>query len=66
MQVPWFSPRISLIEMAPHPAPRSGCPGRLALPCLSPQTDRAIDGFPEGASQAFQTTMPMAGSAVET
>jgi hypothetical protein len=26
MQVPRFSPRISLIEMAPRPAPRSGCP----------------------------------------
>jgi len=21
--------------MAPRPAPRSGCPGRLALPCLT-------------------------------
>ncbi len=64
MQVLRFSPRISLIKMAP----RSGCPGRLALPCLSPQTDRAVDGFPEGASQAFQTTMlfPMANSAAET
>ncbi len=40
MQVPRFSPRISLIEMAPRPAPRSGCPGRPALPCLSPQIDR--------------------------
>jgi len=40
MQVPQFSPRISLIEMAPHPAPRSRCPGRLALPCLSPQTNK--------------------------
>jgi hypothetical protein len=38
MQVPRFSPRISLIEMAPRPAPHSGCPGRpaLPLPCLSP------------------------------
>jgi len=35
MQVPRFSPRISLIEMAPRPAPRSGCPGHPApaLPC---------------------------------
>ncbi len=33
MQVPQFSPRISLIEMAPRTAPRSGCPGHLALPC---------------------------------
>jgi len=33
MRVPWFSPRISLIEMAPRPAPCSGCLGRLALPC---------------------------------
>ncbi len=31
MQVPRFSPRISLIEMAPRAAPRSGCPGRPAL-----------------------------------
>jgi hypothetical protein len=36
MQVPRFSPRISLIEMAPRAAPHSGCPGRPALPCLSP------------------------------
>jgi hypothetical protein len=38
MQVPRFSPRISLIEMAPRAAPHSGCPGRpaLPLPCLSP------------------------------
>ncbi|CAK9268471.1 unnamed protein product [Sphagnum jensenii] len=37
MQVPRFSPRISLIEMTPHPAPRSCCPGRPALPypCLA-------------------------------
>ncbi len=28
MQVPRFSPRISLIEMAPRAAPHSGCPGR--------------------------------------
>jgi len=26
MHVPWFSPRISLIEMALRSAPRSGCP----------------------------------------
>ncbi len=39
MQVPRFSPRIFLIEMAPRPAPRSGCPGCPALPCLSPQTE---------------------------
>ncbi len=66
MQVPRFSPRISLIEMAPRPAPRSGCPGRPALPCLSPQTGNGLHR--EQASQAFQTTMlfPMAGSAVET
>ena len=33
MQVPRFSPRISLIEMAPRPAPRSGRPGdRLGPP----------------------------------
>ncbi len=31
MQVPRFSPRIFLIEMALRPAPRSGCPGRPAL-----------------------------------
>jgi hypothetical protein len=38
MQVPRFSPRISLIEMAPRAAPHSGCPGRpaLPLPSLSP------------------------------
>ncbi len=34
MQVPRFSPRISLIEMAPRVAPRSGCPGRPTLPCF--------------------------------
>ncbi len=36
MQVPRFSPRISLIEMAPRAAPRNGCLGRptLPLPCL--------------------------------
>jgi hypothetical protein len=54
MQVPRVSPRISLIEMAPRPAPRSGCPGRPALPCpcpapalscLSPQTEQ-LTGFP--------------------
>jgi hypothetical protein len=33
MQVPRFSRRISLIEMAPRAAPHSGCPGRPALPC---------------------------------
>jgi hypothetical protein len=33
MQVPRFSPRISLIEMAPRAGPHSGCP---AMPCLSP------------------------------
>jgi hypothetical protein len=27
---PWFFPRISLIEMALHAAPRSNCPGRPA------------------------------------
>ncbi len=59
MQVPWFSPRISLIEMAPRLAPRSGCPRR---PALFVTTDR------ERANQAFQTMMlfPMASSAVET
>jgi len=31
MQVPRFSPRISLIEMDFFN--RNGCPGRLALPC---------------------------------
>jgi len=36
MHVPRFSPRISLIEMAPRAAPRSSCPGRPALHCLSP------------------------------
>jgi len=36
MQVPRFSPRIFLIEMAPHTAPRSGRPGRPALPCPCP------------------------------
>jgi len=42
MQVPWFSPTISLIEMAPRPAPRTGCHGRPALPCpaLFVTTDR--------------------------
>jgi hypothetical protein len=51
MQVPRFSPRISLIEMAPRLAPRSGCPGRpaLALPCPCPvtntQTHRHTDMF---------------------
>jgi hypothetical protein len=33
MQVPRFSPRISLIEMAPRTAPRSGYPSRPAMPC---------------------------------
>jgi hypothetical protein len=28
--------------MAPRAAPRSGCHGRPALPCLSPQTDKTI------------------------
>ncbi len=43
MQVPWFSPRISLIEMAPRPAPRSGCPGRPALPvCHHRQIDTTM------------------------
>jgi len=36
MQVPRFSPRISLIEMAPRPAPRSGYPSRPALPLPCP------------------------------
>jgi hypothetical protein len=36
MQVPQFSPRISLIEMAPRATPHSGCLGHPALPCLSP------------------------------
>jgi len=40
MQVLRFSPRISLIEMAPRPAPRNGCPGRPAGPvCHHRQTD---------------------------
>ncbi len=42
MQVPRFSRRISLIEMAPCPVPHSGCPGRPALPCLSPQTGNGL------------------------
>jgi len=57
--------------MAPHPAPCSGCHGRLALPyaslpCLSPQTGNGFHR--EHANQAFQTTMlfPMVGSALET
>jgi hypothetical protein len=37
MQVPLFSPRISLIEMTPRLAPRSGCPAR---PALFVTTDR--------------------------
>ncbi len=36
MQIPWFSPRIYLIEMAPRPAPRSGYPSRPALPLPCP------------------------------
>jgi len=70
MQVPRFSPRISLIEMAPHKAPHSGCPAlpcpAPALPCLSPQIGNGLHR--EWASQAFQTTMlfPMGGSAAET
>jgi len=28
--------------MAPRPAPCSGCPGRPALPCLSPQTENEL------------------------
>jgi len=52
--------------MAPRPAPRSGCPGRLALPCLSPQIGNGLHREP--ANQTFQTTMffSMAGSATET
>ncbi len=42
MQAPRFSPKISLIEMAPCPAPHSGFLGRPALPCLSSQTDTAV------------------------
>jgi hypothetical protein len=47
MQVPWFSPRISLIEMAPRPVPRSGCPGR---PALFVTTDR--ERAPQGTGQS--------------
>jgi len=36
MQVPRFSPRISLIEMALRLAPRNGCPSRPTLPCPCP------------------------------
>jgi hypothetical protein len=43
MQVPRFSPRIFLIEMAPRAAPRSGCPGCPTLPYLSPHTYRQTD-----------------------
>jgi hypothetical protein len=54
MQVPQFSPRISLIEMAPRPAPRSSCPGRPALPCPCPvlfvTTDR--ERAPQGTGQS--------------
>jgi len=43
MQVPWFSPRISLIEMALRPAPRNGYPGRLPYPvCHHKQTDTTM------------------------
>jgi len=67
MQVPRFPPRISLIEMAPRPAPCSGCPGHPALPCLVCH-HRGNRLHKEWANQAFQTTMlfPMAGSAAET
>ncbi len=49
MQVPRFSPRISLIEMAPRAAPHSGCPGRPAMPCPCPvchqlHRERAVTG----------------------
>ncbi len=45
MQVPRFSPRISLIEMAPRPAPRSGCPARPARPCpVCHHRERAVTG----------------------
>ncbi len=47
MHVPRFSPRISLIEMAPRPAPRSGCPGR---PALFVTTDR--EQAPQGTGQS--------------
>jgi hypothetical protein len=47
MQVPRFSPRISLIEMAPRPVPRSGCPGR---PALFVTTDR--ERAPQGTGQS--------------
>jgi hypothetical protein len=54
MQVPRFSPRISLIEMAPRPTPRSGCPGRPALPYPAPAlfvtTDR--ERAPQGTGQS--------------
>ncbi len=49
MQVPRFSPRISLIEMAPSAAPHSGYPGRPALPlpcpvCYQLHRERAVIG----------------------
>ncbi len=51
MQVSRFSPRISLIEMAPRAAPHRGCPGRLALPypypcpvCHQLHRERAVTG----------------------
>jgi len=43
MQVPRFSPWISLIEMASLPAPRSGCPGRPAL-LVTTDRERAVTG----------------------
>jgi hypothetical protein len=42
MHVPSFSPRISSIEMAPHLAPRSGCPSR---PTLFVTTDKQTQGM---------------------
>ncbi len=52
MQVPRFSPRISLIEMAPRPAPHSGCSSRPAPPCpaLFVTTDK--ERAPQGTGQS--------------
>jgi len=63
MQVPRFSPRISLIEMAPRPAPRNGYPGRSALPCpalpcpaLFVTTDRKTQGTSSDWKNLLSTT----------
>jgi hypothetical protein len=55
MQVPQFSPRISLIEIAPRLAPRSGCPGR---PTLFVTTDK--ERAPQGTGSDWKNLLSTA------